>query len=313
MLPLVSIICLSYNHKPYIKEALDSVLNQTHQNIEIIVVDDASPDGSAEEIRKYLRPFPQIKFIALAENIGNCKAFNIGFRESKGKYVIDFAMDDVLLPGRIEKQVEVFEKLPAHIGVVFSDVGFIDKESRSIGVHYKRDKKGNLLEHIPQGNVYKELLERYFISPPSMMVKREVLEKLEGYDETLAYEDFDFWVRSSRIYQFRFIDEIQTLKRILPHSHGSKFNQKRQHFMLESTLKVCEKAFQLNTSKEENKALAKRIRFHSRQALFTENYSLVKDFYHLLEKLDEESLIDKAWLFLANLKMPFYWVYRNFR
>lgn len=313
MLPLVSLICLSYNHRPYIKEALDSVLNQSYKNIEVIVIDDASPDGSAEEIRKYLHPFPQIKFIALTENIGNCKAFNIGFKESKGKYVIDFAMDDVLLPERIEKQVGVFEKLPESFGVVFSDVGFIDKESKPIGAHYKRDRNGKLLEKVPQGDVYRELLERYFISPPSMMVKREVLEKLGGYDETLAYEDFDFWVRSSRLYQYLFIDEIQTLKRILPNSHGSKFNQKRQHFMLESTLKVCEKAFQLNRSKEENKALAKRIRFHSRQALFTENYSLVKDFYHLLEKLDEESLIDKAWLLLANLKMPFYWLYKNFR
>lgn len=313
MSPLVSVICLSYNHKPYIKDALNSVLHQTYKNIEIIIIDDASTDGSADEILRISQPYPQIKFFPLSLNVGNCRAFNLAFNQSKGKYIIDFAMDDVLLPSRIENQVEIFEKLPKNYGVIFSDVGFIDEKSKPLGAHYKRDSNGKLLEPVPQGDVYKDLLERYFISPPSMMVKREVLESMGGYDESLAYEDFDFWVRSSRSYNYHFIDEIQTLKRILPNSHGSKFSKKGQHFMMESTFRVCLKAHQLNKDDEENKALAKRIRFHLRQAFFTENYSLVKEFYNLLQIINGVSIQDLFFVKAASLKIPIFWLYKLFR
>lgn len=313
MLPLVSIIALSYNHSQYIAEALQSIVNQTYKNIEIIVVDDASTDNSQEAIKQFIRQHTFIEFIPLKENIGNCTAFNLGYRQTKGKYIIDFALDDVLLPDRIEKQVAVFERLPSDYGVVFSDVVFIDPEGRRMGAQYKRDAKGALMEKVPDGDVYKELLERYFISPPSMLVKREVLEKLNGYDETLVYEDFDFWVRSARYFKYHFIDEVQTLKRVLPNSHGSKFSQKRQYKMLESTLRVCEKALQLNKDQSENTALAIRIRYHMRQAFFTENFSLVKDFYYLIKKTSSATMLDRFWLALASAKIPSYWLYRLFR
>ena len=313
MLPLVSIIALSYNHAAYIEEALQSIVNQTYPNIEVIVVDDASSDESQAVIRKFTHPYPKIQFIALKENIGNCKAFNLAYKLSKGKYIVDFALDDVLLPDRIEKQVAVFERLPADYGVVFSDVAFINLEGKRISAQYKRDDEGALLEKVPDGDVYEELLERYFISPPSMLVRREVFEKLDGYDESLAYEDFDFWVRSSRDFKYYFINEIQTLKRVLPNSHGSKFSQKRQYKMLESTLRVCEKALRLNKDQSENKALAKRIRYHMRQAFFTENFSIVKDFYLLMQRTSFSNPTDMFWLALAKLKVPAHWVYRYFR
>lgn len=310
MYPLVSVICLSYNHKPYIKEALQSIVSQSYKNIEIIVVDDASTDGSAEVIKAFANNHPHIIFIALSENVGNCKAFNIGWKHAKGDFIIDFALDDVLLPQRIENQINVFLTLPSTYGVVFSDVELIDAFSKKIGGHSKRDRKGNLLEKIPQGDVYKDLLERYFINPTSMIVRKEVFDALSGYDESLAYEDFDFWVRSSRVYRYHFIDEIQTLKRVLPYSHGSKFIQKRQYKMLESTLKVCGKAFYLNKTQEENAALVTRIRYHMRQALYTENFSLVKDFFKLLTQIRRPSLEDRLQLTLAKLNLPLFWIYQ---
>jgi glycosyltransferase involved in cell wall biosynthesis len=313
MSPLVSIVALSYNHAPYITEALDSILTQTYKNIEIIVVDDASTDNSVEVISKFIEGSPSIQFIPLKENIGNCRAFNLGYTLAKGKYIVDFALDDVLLPTRIEKQVEIFESLPMDYGVVFSDVGFIDQKGKPLGAQYKRDKGGKLLDTVPSGDVYKDLLEKYFISPPSMISRREVFEQLGGYDETLAYEDFDFWVRSSRYYKYHFIDEIQTLKRVLPNSHGSKFSLKREYKMLESTLKVCEKAYRLNKNQDENEALAKRIRYHLRQAFFTENFSVVMGFHNLLRKTAQLKVSDNLWGLGARLKVPTHWLYKHFR
>ena len=83
-------------------------------------------------------------------------------------------------------------------GVHFCDVELLDESGKSFGTHYQRDKDGKLMVPVPSGDIYSELVERYLISAPSMMMRRTVLEELDGYDEDLTYEDFDFWVRSAR-------------------------------------------------------------------------------------------------------------------
>ena len=100
-LPLVSVVCLCYNHARFLREALDSVLAQTYPNIEVIVVDDCSTDGSVSIIQEYIAKHPYIKFISTGHNRGNTTAFNMGWRASHGAYIIDFATDDALLPERV--------------------------------------------------------------------------------------------------------------------------------------------------------------------------------------------------------------------
>src|SRR6478609_11745406 len=107
--PLVTIICLCYNQHRFVEEAIHSILNQSYRNIQVIVVDDASTDTSAQTIRDIVIKNPEIIFIPLQENLGNCKAFNRGLAEAQGEYIIDFAADDILLPNRIALGVEHFE------------------------------------------------------------------------------------------------------------------------------------------------------------------------------------------------------------
>ncbi|HRX01281.1 MAG TPA: glycosyltransferase family A protein, partial [Cyclobacteriaceae bacterium] len=104
--PLVSVICLCYNHEEFVEEAIESVLAQTYPNVELIVVDDASVDRSKQVIGTILKQHERVKFIDLKENHGNCAAFNIGFRQCQGKYVVDFATDDIMLNSRIAEQVQ---------------------------------------------------------------------------------------------------------------------------------------------------------------------------------------------------------------
>ena len=125
---LVSVVCLCYNQKPYVKEAIQSVLDQTYKNIQVIVVDDGSTDGSAAAIKEIVSSHPKVLFIELKENIGNCKAFNIGWRQSKGDFIVDLAADDVLHPERIEKQIDFFNQLDSSYGVVFTDAIYIDQK-----------------------------------------------------------------------------------------------------------------------------------------------------------------------------------------
>ncbi|HHL53227.1 MAG TPA: glycosyltransferase family 2 protein, partial [Flammeovirgaceae bacterium] len=92
--PLVSVICLSYNHAAYVGEAIASVLAQNYPRVELIVVDDGSSDASVSAIKQALAGKKDIKFIALQENIGNCRAFNLAWRQAQGDYIIDLAADD---------------------------------------------------------------------------------------------------------------------------------------------------------------------------------------------------------------------------
>ncbi len=233
-LPLVSVLCLCYNHEKYVSKAIQSVLDQTYSNIELIVVDDASIDGSKGEIERILTN-QHFVFIDLSENVGNTRAFNKAFTQSNGKYIIDLAADDVLVKDRIEKQVAFFESCNDKTGVIYSDVTYIDETSNPIGHHFSEGK------YTPYaGDIYEELIKKYFIPPPSMMIKREVLEELGGYDENLAYEDFDFWIRSSRNWHYAFQTESLTLVRRLEDSLSSKAYSKNDK-QLHSTYLVCEK------------------------------------------------------------------------
>lgn len=279
--PLVSVICLCYNQKPFVEAAIQSVLNQTYNNIELILVDDGSTDSSKEEIRKTLKD-TDIAFIDLRENIGNCSAFNMGFRKSKGEFIIDLAADDMLLPHRVEAGINDFANAPEHTGVHFSDVFLTDPSGKILTTHYKRDPDGHIRENVPSGDVYLPMITRYFVSPPSMMTRREVLEKMGGYDESLSYEDFDFWIRSSREYRYIFNKTPLVKKRILKRSHGtSQFAFRNSH--LNTTYAICEKIFSLNRIKEEDKALIARCNYEIRQCIKTFNFGLIPK-YNLLKK-----------------------------
>ncbi|RZK46536.1 MAG: glycosyltransferase family 2 protein, partial [Hymenobacter sp.] len=104
-MPLVTIIALCYNHAPFLRQALDSILAQDYPHLEVWLVDDASQDGSPAILREYAQAHPTWHLLLLPHNLRNCRAFNHAFFQSQGDYVLDFATDDVLLPHRISQQV----------------------------------------------------------------------------------------------------------------------------------------------------------------------------------------------------------------
>ncbi len=312
--PLVSVIALCYNHAPYVQESLASVITQTYPCVQLIVIDDASTDESVKNIKQFIdnQSSKKIKFIPLSENVGNCKAFNIGLAEAEGKYVMDLATDDVLLPHAIDSQVNHFENLGEDYGVVFSDVYLINEKSEIIGRFYRRDRAGKLLQNVPSGEIYKEILARSFISASSMMMRKKVLEEIGGYDENLSYEDYDLWVRTARKYKYFFIDDVLVRKRILPYSHSKAFYLKKNNKHLLSTLKVHEKALAQNQSQEENCALAVSVRYHLRLSFFTENFDLVFGFADILQRMKLLSRYDSIFIFLSKSRVPVYLWYRLF-
>jgi glycosyltransferase involved in cell wall biosynthesis len=302
--PLVTVICLCYNQGAFVEEALFSVINQTYQVLELIVVDDASSDHSISVIQEFIKKHPHIQFISNEQNLGNCRAFNKALAYARGKYIIDLAADDVLLDTRIEKQVNVFEKLEASYGVIFTNAIYINEESQVVSYHYPVDRQGHTRRQVPAGDVYEAVLRQYFICTPTMMMRKSVLDELGGYDENLSYEDFDFWVRSARIYKYYYQDEVLTLKRKVAGSLSAKFYQLRMNHLLASTLLVCRKAKTLNRTPAEDEALAINVRYHLRQSFYTENFSLVDGYKELLQQVAKTDFITQVILFLSTHHIP---------
>ena len=278
--PLVSVICLCFNHGRFVKEAIESVLKQSHPAIQLIVVDDASTDGSREVIAGLAKNHPQVKFIQLERNVGNCRAFNIGFKQAEGEYLIDLAADDVLLPHRVAEGVAAFEKYGHEYGVQFSDALLIDESGHSIGYHSDRFPH----QTIPMGNIYKDVIERYFICSPTMMVRREIFDLLGGYDEVLAYEDFDFWIRSSRLTKYVYLPQALVKRRLVDGSmRSAQFTYRSRQ--LQSTFMVCKKIRHLNRSREEDEALIHRLHYEMKVALRLLNPTLCFQYLKLWLKV----------------------------
>lgn len=280
--PMVSVICLCYNQQPYVESAIRSVYAQTYTHMELIVVDDASTDGSQETIRQLQEKY-HFQFISLSQNEGNCKAFNRGFQISKGDFIIDLAADDVLLPARVQIGIEDFSNATESAGVHFSDAFIIAEKGDLLRTHHKRNESGKINDDIPSGKIYPQLISRYFICPPTMMIRREVLEVLGGYDEQLHYEDFDFWIRSSRNWEYLFNTAPLVKKRIVPHSLGQRQQSWRNQY-LHTTLVVCEKIYDLNENKVEDQALIRRCKLEIRQCLKTGNFKIIGKYWNLIRK-----------------------------
>ena len=214
--PLVSVVCLCYNHERFVEEAIRSVLNQTYPSIQLIVVDDYSLDGSRLVIQKLLTHHPLVEFVPCEKNLGNCRAFNTGLAKVAGEFVIDLSADDVLMPSRVELGVREFLGRGLNYGVHFSDAELISDTDVILGHHSDQFPH----DSIPQGDVFSEILSRYFINSPIMMMRKQVFDRLGGYDEALAYEDFDFWVRSSRDFKYCYTPEALVRRRVVNSSLG---------------------------------------------------------------------------------------------
>jgi len=294
MPPLVSIIALCHNHAPFLRAALDSILSQDYPHLEVWLVDDASHDGSPAILREYAQAHPAWHLLLLPENVGNCRAFNLAFFQSRGEFIIDFATDDELLPRRISQQVALFQQLPASYGVVYSNCELLSETGAPLGLHQRPDPRrpGQLHPRPASGWVFAEVLARYFISAPTMLMRRATLLALGGYDEALSYEDFDFWVRASRDWQFHYQPETTTRKHKHPRSKSAQVTTRRDPY-LASTIRICHKALALCCTEAERAALRQRLRYELRHTLRRRQWPEARELAHLLHQTQPPGLPDR--------------------
>lgn len=278
--PLVTIICLCYNQQEYVIESLDSVINQSYASIELIIVDDFSTDSSKITIENWLQKHPEIHFITNETNLGITKSFNKALQFAKGEYIIDLAADDVLLPQCVESQLKGFnDSSLKNLGVVYGNVELILENGTFDSYYFPVNPEKKVIHKRITGDIYQSVLAGGdSICSVSALIKKSVFDHLGGYDESLAYEDLDFWIRASRIYDFDFIDEPIMQKRIVSTSLATDFFKKNDHRSKKinySNYLILKKALKLNRNKQEDLALQKRIHNSIVRCFKNRNYWLV--------------------------------------
>jgi Glycosyl transferase family 2 len=180
----VTVLMAVHNGEPYVREAVRSVLDQTFTDFELVVVDDASADATAAIVERH--GDPRIRLLRNERNLGQVPSLNRGLNEARGAYVARLDADDVCMPTRLTRQVEVLDAEP-QVCLVGSWMQAIDAGDRRLGTLEK-----TLSDYVDF--LYHTLIMRVYVSHPAAMYRREPVLTLGGYDESTApSEDKDLW------------------------------------------------------------------------------------------------------------------------
>jgi len=195
---MVSAIITTHNRLPFLTRAINSVLLQTYQDIELIVVSDGSNDGTDEYLEKFKDSSNNVKIIMYHPERGGNYARNQGILEASGEYIAFLDDDDEWLPTKIEKQVSVFQS-DSSIGLVYVGKNII----------YKRENLKYVNTPKPVSNPNISILYDNFIgSTSSVMVKSEIIREVGMFDENLtALQDYDLWIRVCQKCKVGFVKE----------------------------------------------------------------------------------------------------------
>ncbi|MCL1036544.1 glycosyltransferase family 2 protein [Shewanella submarina] len=192
--PLISIVVPVYNHENYIVECLDSVILQDYKNIEVLICNDGSTDNSDAKIKEWLAKHPDIKSKYISqENQGVCKTLNTLVSLARGEYITICASDDSLTSTSISSRLECLTAYPDKLACI-GDATVIDQHSSVVS-----DSAMISLYHSNmfrlQKNIVDELVLRWAVVGPTLLISKKAYDKVGCYNEELAIEDRDFYLR----------------------------------------------------------------------------------------------------------------------
>ena len=197
MNPLVSVCIPAYNNAEYIGETIESILAQTHDNLELIIVDDNSKDDTYKVISEYAAKDSRVHVYHNEENLGMSGNWSYCLKLSRGDYIKLVCADDLLAPNLLERELQIFEENPG-IVLVNSDTQLIDLNGRNKGFYKRYIKKGR--------TPGKKIIKRGFFSrdlfgaPQANTFPREVYEQVGDFSSEFTYiVDYDFFIRIAKL------------------------------------------------------------------------------------------------------------------
>jgi glycosyltransferase involved in cell wall biosynthesis len=304
--PLVSVIIPIFNGEKYIEQTIDSVLSQTYQNWELIIINDGSSDNTERLILKY--PDKRIRYLRNDTNRGISPSLNRGIDEAKGEFIARLDADDIALPLRFEKQVEFLSK---------------NRDYALCGSYFQTiDSAGNILKHVRFPNNDRDaqsyLLLHNCFCQSSIMMKAEIAKELKYDHRFRICEDYDLWYRISKLGKIINLPLFTTLYRI----HDLNITRKSEimfkdvnivnrKIMDDLGIEYTEKEFELHTN---------ALSYHADYFSNSGNLRLLENWINKLYKYIREStnynallcyrILTEKWIVLAyksgNLKSVFF-------
>lgn len=213
--PTISVVIPTHNRAKLLKRAINSVLRQTFEDFELIVVDDASLDNTSEVVESINDG--RIRYVRLEKNSGGPVARNTGIKKARGKFIALLDDDDEWLPNRLELQIEKFESLGKDVGVVYG------------GFYYVSQDTGEIIgKRLPRyrGDVYTHFLKENFVGSPTLLIRKECFKKAGLFDPELkSSQDWDMWLRIAKYYRFDYVPAV--VAKYYVHGHQITFNMKK--------------------------------------------------------------------------------------
>jgi glycosyltransferase involved in cell wall biosynthesis len=197
-MPQVSAIITTYNRAGFLPMAISSVLNQTHQDFELLVVDDCSSDHTGAVVASFKDD--RIRYVRHDVNQGESGARNTGIAKSSGRYIAFLDDDDEWLPAKLQSQIERMKQGPEQLGVVSASYLRVRRSDGQILGRKMIADRGNLLDKLRKKNCVG--------APSVVLIKRECFQTVGLFDEGLrSLNDYDMWIRIARNYLFDSIEQ----------------------------------------------------------------------------------------------------------
>jgi len=214
--PLVSVITPTYNRSEFIEETVKSVLGQTMEDFEFLIIDDGSYDDTKSVLDSYLAD-DRIRYF-YQENQGQSVARNIGLKNSRGRFICFIDSDNVWLPDKLAVQISMMQDNPS-VDVIYGDCILIDKQSREVGVKNIRRYSGHIAPQMLKDNC---------VSMNTAMARRQCFDELGGMNgKRRVADDYDLWLRFSAKYKFLYVPEYFAKYRVMDDQISS---DKRRRF-----------------------------------------------------------------------------------
>lgn len=197
MIPKISIIIRTYNRAGLIERAINSALNQSFQDFEIVVADDGSTDGTKEIVDKLILQDCRIRFVTQNHSGRPGKALNLGLENSQSRYIAMLDSDDEWLSSKLEKQIQLLESAGSRIGFVVCDTTVIKPDGT------QEERKIS-----PTKTFLESILLKGYLFPSSMLAKKEVFDSIGPIDENcLIADDWDMFIRLAQNCEYDFVNE----------------------------------------------------------------------------------------------------------
>lgn len=198
-MPKVSVVIPTYNRPDFLRLAIRSVLDQTFQDFEIIVVDDASMDNISQVVGGFKDK--RIKYIRHEVNKGGSAARNTGIMKSSCEYIAFLDDDDEWLPPKLKMQVDLLDNSPPVVGGIYTGSVKIDRNSQRVFEQLTPTKRGDLASELLVSNCLSS-------AGSSILLKKECFEQMGLFDENLpSFQDYDMWIRISKQFHFEYIKD----------------------------------------------------------------------------------------------------------